>query len=240
MEIGTPALAFLAGLLSILSPCVLPLLPIVVATALDRSKGGPLALAAGVGISFTIVGLFVATIGFAIGLDGDLFRRVAALGLVAVGTVLLVPQLQERFALAAGPMANWVERFSPDRNAGGFRSQFVVGLLLGAAWAPCVGPTLGAASLLAAQREHLVDVGLVMMAFGVGASLPLALMGLVSRSAFQRWRDGLRRIGQGGRFAFGALLIGIGALIFSGLDKQLEAFLVQASPEWLTNLTTQF
>jgi len=72
--IGTLGLAFLAGILSILSPCVLPLLPIVLGTAQAEHRLGPVALAAGLAVSFTAIGLFVATIGFAIGLDTDVFR----------------------------------------------------------------------------------------------------------------------------------------------------------------------
>ena len=93
--IGTIGLAFLAGVLSVLSPCVLPLLPIVLGTAQSEHRLGPVALAAGLALSFTIIGLFVATIGFAIGLDTSVFRLVSAVLLIAIGTVLLVPRLHE-------------------------------------------------------------------------------------------------------------------------------------------------
>jgi cytochrome c biogenesis protein CcdA len=84
------ALALLAGLLSTLSPCVLPLLPIVVATALTEHRLGPVALAAGLALSFVMIGLFVATVGFAAGLDYDLFRSIAAALLILVGGVLVL------------------------------------------------------------------------------------------------------------------------------------------------------
>ena len=86
---GSYGLGFLAGLLSILSPCVLPLVPIVVGTAVAAHPLGVLALAFGLAVSFTSVGLFVATVGLAIGLDADWFRRVAAVLLVGFGMVLL-------------------------------------------------------------------------------------------------------------------------------------------------------
>jgi cytochrome c-type biogenesis protein len=94
-------LAFLAGVLSVLSPCVLPLLPIVLGTAASENKLGPIALAAGLAISFVAIGLFVATIGFAAGVDTGVFRAISAAILIAVGLVLLVPKLQAQFALAA-------------------------------------------------------------------------------------------------------------------------------------------
>src|SRR5258705_11003019 len=102
-------LALLAGLLSTLSPCVLPLVPIVVATALGEHRLGPLALAAGLALSFVVIGLLVATVGFAAGLDQDVFRSVAAVLLIVVGGVLLVPRLQLRLASAPGPIGNWAQ-----------------------------------------------------------------------------------------------------------------------------------
>ena len=107
MSPGTLGLAFLAGLLSVLSPCVLPLVPIVLGTAASEARGGPFALAAGLALAFTAIGLFVATLGFAIGLDGEAFRMAAALLMIGVGVVLTAPSLQTRLAVAGGPVAAW-------------------------------------------------------------------------------------------------------------------------------------
>jgi cytochrome c-type biogenesis protein len=180
---ATTALAFLAGILSALSPCVLPLLPIVLGTALSEHRAGPFALAAGLALSFVVIGLVVATVGFAIGLDAGVFRMVAGVLLIAVGIVLLAPQLQAQFALAAGPVGNWTEQRFGGFSTAGLGGQFAVGLLLGAVWSPCVGPTLGAASVLASQGKDLGAVIVTMLAFGIGAALPLVLLGLVSREA---------------------------------------------------------
>src|SRR6185295_6163712 len=169
-------LAFIAGLLSILSPCVLPLLPVVLGTAVTRHRLGPAALAAGLGVS-----LFVATTGFSLGLDGDTFRLIGAILLIVVGAVLAVPRLQAMVAAAATPLANWAgQRFAGSHKTG-LSGQFGVGALLGAVWAPCVGPTLGAASVLAAQGRDLLQVSLTMSAFAVGTALPLLALGLLSR-----------------------------------------------------------
>jgi cytochrome c-type biogenesis protein len=240
MPLGTLGLAFLPGALSVLSPCVLPLVPIVLGTAASEHRLGPLALAAGLAISFTTIGLFVATIGFAIGLDTDLFRTISAILLIGVGVLLLVPRLQEQFAVAAGPVSQWAGGYLDNFAATGLAGQFGLGLLLGAVWSPCVGPTLGAASLLAAKGENLGQVALTMLAFGIGAALPLMLLGFLSREAMVRWRGRLLEAGKGGKTLLGVLLLAIGLLIATGLDKRLEAALVDASPEWLTNLTTRF
>src|SRR6516165_8661069 len=131
MAIGTFGLAFLAGLLSVLSPCVLPLLPIVLGAAASGHRMGPAALAGGVALSFAAIGLFVATAGFAIGLDDDAFRTVAALLMIGVGLALMRPTLQMRLAAAGGPISGWADHKINGVRSGGAWAQFGIGLLLG-------------------------------------------------------------------------------------------------------------
>jgi cytochrome c-type biogenesis protein len=238
--IATLALALAAGVLSVLSPCVLPLLPIVLGTAASEHRLGPVALAGGLALSFVAIGLFVATIGFSIGLDTGLFRQAAALLLLAIGVVLVVPALQARFAVAAGALGGWTEQRFGGFSGAGLGGQFGVGLLLGAVWSPCVGPTLGAASVLASQGKDLVTVAITMLAFGLGAAVPLVLLGLVSREAMLRWRARLLAAGQRGKIVMGVVLAATGLLIVTGADKVIETALVEASPVWLNELTTLF
>ncbi|MDF2115657.1 cytochrome c biogenesis CcdA family protein [Roseiarcaceae bacterium H3SJ34-1] len=237
---ATLGLAWLAGVLSTLSPCVLPLLPLVLGAASSQHRFGPLALAGGLAISFIAIGIFVATIGFAIGLDGDVFRHVAAVMMVLIGIVLVVPGFQTRLALAGGPFADWTERRFGSFSTEGLHGQFGVGLLLGAVWSPCVGPTLGAASLLAAEGRNLPQVAFTMLLFGVGAATPLVILGFLSRDALGRVRDKLLAAGSGAKAGLGILLILIGISIVTGVDRKLETGLVDASPEWLIKLTTRF
>jgi cytochrome c-type biogenesis protein len=234
------ALAFLAGALSVLSPCVLPLLPLVFGAAAAEHKYGPALLALGVALSFAAIGLFVATIGFGLGFDGEFFRRASAALMLMLGAVLISPALQRRFAAFGGPMSDVVERRFGGFSTRGAFGQFSLGLLLGAVWSPCVGPTLGAASLLAARGEKLSEAAVTMGAFGLGAALPLAALGLLSRHALMRWRDALMIFGKGAKAALGVVFLSVGGLILLGFDKRLEALLVAASPDWLTSLTTRF
>ena len=234
--LGSYGLGFLAGLLSTLSPCVLPILPIVLGGALAGHRFGPIALAAGLSLSFVGIGMFIALIGFQIGLDGEALRILAAAMLAVFGVVLISAALQRRLAAGAPSITALASRFQPE----GLTGQFVLGILLGAAWSPCVGPTLGAAATLAAQRQSLGSVSLVMLLFGIGAALPLVLIGALSRGAMQRWRGRLLRAGDTGKKVLGALMIALAAIMIAGLDRQLEAALVNLSPAWLTDLTTRF
>lgn len=240
LPLGSIGFGFVAGMLSTLSPCVLPLLPLVLGPAMAVHRLGLPALAAGLVTSFVGIGLFVATVGFSIGLDGDVFRGASAVLLGLLGVVLLSGALQQRFALAAGGVSNLgsrlLARFSPT----GLRRQFLLGLLLGAVWSPCVGPTLGAASVLAAQGRDLASVAAVMVAFGLGTSVPLLAVGLLSREALRRWRGRLMSTGKMGKLVLGGSALAVATLILTGLDRSLETVLVTASPVWLGNLTTRF
>ncbi|WP_245276355.1 cytochrome c biogenesis CcdA family protein [Methylocapsa aurea] len=240
MALTSAAVALAAGVLSILSPCVLPLLPVVLGAAVAEGKRGPAALAIGLALSFTAIGLFVAAIGFSLGLEAAVFRSIAAAFLVAIGVVLVLPFAQIRLAVAAGPMGNWVEQRFGGFSVSGLRGQFALGLLLGALWSPCVGPTLRAASLMAARGEGFLTVAAVMGSFGVGAALPLIAFGMLSRDALLRWRGRMAAAGTTGKLILGATLVAIGLSILSGLDRLWETALVDISPQWLTDLTTRF
>jgi cytochrome c biogenesis protein CcdA len=235
------ALGYLAGVLSTLSPCVLPLLPILIASATTQHRLGPLALAAGLTLSFAAVGLFIATLGASIGLDAGVLRKGAAVLLMAFGVLLLSASAQARFARAASGLASTAGDSLLARVAGtGWRGQFAVGLVLGAVWSPCVGPTLGAASTLAAQGSHLPQISLLMLLFGLGAGTPLVVVGSLSREAMQRLHGRLLAAGQRGRWWLGLALLLIGLAILTGLDRGFETWAVEHSPDWLTELTTRF
>jgi cytochrome c-type biogenesis protein len=234
------ALAFAAGILSIPSPCVLPLVPIVLGAAVTAHPLGAVALAGGLALSFTGLGLLLALVGFSLGIDAGVFRFAAATIMIVLGAVLLLPSWQARLAGAGSPFSAWADRQFGGFATSGLAGQFGIGLLLGAVWSPCVGPTLGAASLLASQGHDLAKVALTMLVFGIGAALPLVLLGLLSRTTLMRVRTNLMSAGQLGKGLLGAAFIVIGVAIISGVDKQIEAALVEATPQWLTDLTTSF
>ncbi len=235
-----PGLGFLAGLLTVLSPCVLPLLPLVLAPAAATSRLGVVALVGGLVAAFVGAGLFVATAGFAVGLDQGLLQTIGAVLLGTVGIVLLSGGLQQRLAVAGGGIMAAGGRLLARLSPAGAGGQFVVGLLLGVVWTPCVGPTLGAAALLAARGQHLTDVAATMAAFGIGAALPLLALGSLSRQAFAHWRGRMLAAGGAGKRVLGAGTLALAVLVLSGAEHRVEAALVAASPAWLADLTTRF
>lgn len=234
------ALGYAAGALSTLSPCVLPILPIVLFGAMERHAWGPLALAAGLAASFAGVGIALATIGFSVGIDSSAVRLAVAGLLAAAGIVLLFPALQEHVASLATPIAakgqtvlDWLQP------SGGLWGQFALGAMLGVIWSPCSGPTLGAAVGLAAQGENLGSAALTMSSFALGAATPILLLAYGSRQAILTRRDWMTRMSRAGKPLMGAALVGIGLFIVTGLDKLVESALTGAMPDWLVSVTTR-
>ena len=241
MEFGAPtfALAYGAGALSTLSPCVVPLLPILVASALAQHRFGLWALAGGLALSFTVAGILLATIGLSIGIDSTLVHRLAGALLIAFGAVMALPGLQHAFARATSRFAGGGGTLLARVSGRGAAGQFVVGLLLGIVWTPCVGPTLGAASALAAQGSRLGAVAGVMLVFGIGAATPLLVIGSLSQRLVSSTRAKWIGAAETTRRLLGVSLVVVGLIILFGADKVIETWLVDHSPTWLTELTTR-
>ncbi len=242
MEFGFASygLAFLAGVLSTLSPCVLPLVPIVLGSAVAAHRWGAMALIVGLMASYTVVGIVVTTVGSSLGLDGAVFRNIGAAVLVAAGLVLLFPVLQARLALATSGASNGGHVLLSKINVQGLRGQLLIGLVLGAVWSPCVGPTLGAAIALASQGKDLAKVALLMATFALGAGTPMLALGALSRNMVARLRGKLLSVGSAGKAVLGVVVLLVGLLTLTGFDKNIETVVVNLLPQWLTDLTTRF
>ena len=230
--------AFLAGALTIASPCVLPLVPIVLIGARKRHPLAPLMLGLGLVFTFTTAAFILAIAGPALGLDPDIVRVVTAGLMVALGIILLVPLLEARFSKVFQPLAAFGQDQQSSTSAEGLPAQFMLGALLGLVWSPCVGPTLGAATLLAAQGQNLAEAGLVMLSFGFGIATVLVLISLVSRLFVNRIAGAVIRTGRRSKQIMGLALAVTGIFVLSGTDRIVEGWAVENSPAWLTDLTT--
>lgn len=235
LELGSLPLAFAAGVLSVLSPCVWPLVPIVMGSAAGAGRAGPVALAAGLSLAFALAGTLLSFALVSLGLDPELFRYVAAVLLVLVALALLVP----RFGLWLNvALSKLTAGFSPTDNngGGGWAAQFWIGLLLGMVWLPCVGPTLGAAIALASLGQQFVQSFIVMLLFGLGTAVTLLAAGLASAGLLQRLRPRLLAGAGAGKRWLGWALLVLGGLVLSGVDKRLEAWAINWLPDLATSL----
>jgi len=229
--------AYLAGLLTLINPCVLPVLPIVLAGALNADKRGPIALAAGMSLSFVAFGMFVASVGHAIGLTQELLAQIGAALMIGFGVVLLTPALSGRFELAMSGVAARADGTIARADNGGLTGQFVGGLLLGAVWSPCIGPTLGGAIALASQGESLGWAFLVMCFFAAGVSTLVLGLGLGGQRLIRGRAEALRGLASKSKTILGVTFIAVGLAILFNLHHIIEAWAIQTLPAWFNDLS---
>jgi cytochrome c-type biogenesis protein len=234
LELASVPLAFIAGILSILSPCVWPLVPIVMSSAAASSRSGPVFLALGLSTAFAVSGTVLTLALLNLGLNPDGFRYVAAAMLVLVAAILLVKPLGDWVVLG---LSGVTSRFDTATGGqGGAAAQFGVGALLGLVWLPCVGPTLGAAIALASLGQDMGAAFAVMFAFGLGTAGALLAAGIVSGRLLNRWRPGVLQGAARGKQFLGGLLLALGLMVFTGFDKTLEALALEVLPDWVTSM----
>ncbi len=231
------ALSFIAGALTSLSPCVLPLIPILVGSALQEHPAGPLALTFGLALSFAGLGVALASVGFLIGIDADAIRTAAAVVMAGFGVILLSASLQERFVRAGAPLISRAGAVLA--GPAGLRGQFALGILLGLVWAPCAGPTLGAAVGFAASSGTAPRAALMMTLFGLGAATPILALAYASRRWAGVGRQRLRALARVAKPALGSVLVAVELIVLSGTDKIVETALTRAMPAWLLDITTR-
>ena len=231
MDFTSIPLAFVAGILSVLSPCVWPLVPVVMASAQTAGRFGPWALAIGLALSFTALGTVVSFLLLNAGLSPLFFRNGAAILLILVAIPLIVTAAGEWLSARLSRLTSGFDPISgASATTGG---QFGVGVLLGIVWLPCIGPTLGAAIALASRGQDMGLAALVMFAFSVGTVGVLVIAGLLSNRALARYRPGTMASAATARRVLGIVLLVMGLAVLTGADKALERFVIEYMPDWL-------
>jgi cytochrome c biogenesis protein CcdA len=228
---------YLAGLLTLLNPCVLPILPIILVSALRQDRLGPVALAAGMSLTFVVLGVGVAALGPAFGIDDLIVSRTAALVMVLFGLILLVPRFNAAFAGGASLVSAQAGSKLDSLDQSGLAGQFIAGLLLGAVWSPCIGPTIGGAISLASQGQHLVWATAIMASFALGVSTIILALAYGAREAIVKRQAALRGLAERARPIMGVALVTIGLAIFFGLHHRIDAWLLNILPAWFQDLS---
>ena len=232
--------AYIAGLLTLINPCVLPILPIVLASAAQDDRRGPLLMAGGLSLSFVVLGMIVLVFGRAIGLTADGLVTIGAWGMLIFGLILLVPQFSERFATATAGVSGSADAGFDQVGRRGAWGQFAGGALLGAVWSPCIGPTLGGAIALASQGQSLAWATGIMIFFAAGVSTIILALGYGSREAIRSRRDWMAALAQRSRPIMGVAFVGVGLMILTKFHHVLEAWAIQTLPAWLIDLSVRF
>lgn len=231
------AFAFVSGIITILSPCILPVLPIVLSGSVSGGKARPLGIVAAFVTSFTLFTLALSTIVEAIGIPPGTLRIVSVVLLVVFGLVMFVPALRERFEVLASRVAagrGSKRRVTAPRS--GFWGGVPVGLSLGLVWTPCVGPIMASVISLALTRR--VDGGsvLITLAYSLGTSIPMLAVMFGGRALLNRV-PGLARNMASIQKGFGVVMIVVGLAIAFNWDRQIQTALLRAFPAYGTGLT---
>ena len=230
-------LAYGAGLLTLINPCVLPLLPLIAAGAVARHPLGPVAMAGGMAVSFTFVGIVVFWLTRAVGLQQEDISNFTGWLMIGFGLVMIVPQAQEQFARMAGSLAGGSSSAITQVESKGLAGEAAAGALLGLAWSPCIGPTLGAAIGFAAQGENLGYAFMIMVFFSLGAATIMLGLAYGTRGLIGTRRNFLNVIAPHAKkiLGFGLIIVGI-AIVFH-FDRLAEGWAVQNLPAWLVDLS---
>lgn len=231
------AFAYIAGLLTLINPCVLPLLPVVLAGSIGRHPFGPVAMAGGLAVSFTVFGFAAYAFAQGFGLQQEDIAAAGALVMIAFGAVLLVPRAQEAFARATAGLAGSGNRAIDTVEGSGLAGQAASGALLGLVWSPCIGPTLGGAIALASQGESLGWAFAIMTLFSAGAATIVLGLAYGSRELIAQRRDWLLALSKYAKPVMGVALIAVGLGIWFHVDRVLEFWALETLPAWFTDLS---
>lgn len=228
--------AFLAGVITVLSPCILPILPIILTSSIggvNSGKSRPLGVVSGFILSFTFFTLFLSTIVSFSGIPAETLRFVSVAVVAGFGLSLLISQFQvlvERlFSRLAGFMPN-------NQNRTGFGGGLLIGLSVGLLWTPCVGPILASVISLAITGTVTIDSFLITLAYSLGTAIPMFLIMLGGQNALRRVPWLLSNLGRIQRI-FGVLMILTAISIFFNVDRRFQTFVLNTFPQYGTGLT---
>jgi cytochrome c biogenesis protein CcdA/thiol-disulfide isomerase/thioredoxin len=223
--------AFLAGIVTILSPCILPILPIVLSGTVSGDKKRPYGIILGFILSFTFFTLFLTTIVRLTGIPTNTLRIIAGIVLMLFGLSLLVPAFQTYIEKLFTKLSVFAPKANPHA---GFWGGFVIGLTIGVVWTPCVGPILASVIALAATSQVTATTFLITLTYSIGTAIPMFLIMYGGRNLLKKapW---LTQNTPAIQKAFGILMIIFSLAIFTNVDLQLEAYL--ASTPYGADLT---
>jgi len=222
--------SFLAGFVTILAPCIWPLLPIVLSASSGSGKQRPLGITLGVMSSFTVFTLSISYLEKFLHLDANIFRFLAVIIIGLLGISMMIPVLGTCFE-------NFVNRvLSPFQNklkkqGTGFGAGYTTGFSIGLLWAPCAGPILATIATLAATQAVDARVVLVTLAYVFGLGIPLFFFSLAGSKVFSKMRQVTKYTGIVQQ-VFGFIMIVAALLIYTNYDKIIQVKILNLFPSY--------
>jgi cytochrome c biogenesis protein CcdA/thiol-disulfide isomerase/thioredoxin len=218
---------FVAGAATAVSPCVLPVLPVALAAGANGGRRRPLGIVAGLTVSFTFAIVALVYVIDALGLPGDLLRKIAICVLLAFGLLLLMPPLAARVEAFGSRFAG---RLRTPKGGDGFWSGALVGASLGLVYAPCAGPILAGVITVTASQSFDAGRLAVALAYGIGSAAVLYALMIGGRRLVRP----LARRGGAFQIATGAVMIVVALAMLGNYDSRFESTIASDWPSWLT------
>ncbi|MFC4624843.1 cytochrome c biogenesis CcdA family protein [Daeguia caeni] len=226
--------AFVAGVVTVLSPCVLPLLPIILASSTLEGRGRPIGLIVGFAVFFTTITLALSLVVRQFAISPDINRTTSAVIFILLGLVLVVPAFKVQFELVA---SRFTARFGMARgNVSGFPGGFLAGAGLGLAWTPCVGPIMASVITLALNQQTTLASASTAIAFSLGTALPMGLAVYFGNRLYSRTHF-LKQYSARIQQLMGLVILLVGFSIWFGVDRVIQIALFRAFPGWDAALT---
>lgn len=226
--------AFVAGVVTILSPCILPVLPVVLSASVDtQNKNKPFGTIIGFIASFTFFTLFLTAIVRVFSIPANVLRLLSVAVIAGFGLSLIIPKFQAIFENMFSKMSSKAPNTATKE---GFVGGFFIGISLGLLWTPCVGPILASVISLALIGEVTFSAFLITLAYAIGTAIPMFFIMLGGRTALQKipgLTNNLGKIQKG----FGYLMLFTALAIFMQWDRQFQTYILDKFPNYGTGLT---
>ncbi len=219
--------AFLAGIFTVLSPCILPILPAILSAGTAQGRLRPLGIILGLICSFTFFTLTLTAIVHATGLSPNVLRYGAIVLIFLFGLVMIFPKLSNWFAAVTAPVANLGQKLT--KPSSGFYGGAIFGVALGLLWTPCAGPILAAITTLVATHAINLMTVLMTISYSLGAGVPMFLIAYGGSRIVQSSRF-LSQHSEGIRQIFGVLMVGVAVVLTFHWDMLVEQKLSRFIP----------
>ncbi|MEO6509114.1 MAG: cytochrome c biogenesis CcdA family protein, partial [Patescibacteria group bacterium] len=229
--------AFISGLITILAPCIWPLLPIILSSSATGGKAKPIGITLGIMFSFTLFTLTLSYIVKIIPFDPNILRFFAVIVIGFLGLTLIIPALNQ---VVEGFVSRLSSKFGPanKNKENGFKGGFLTGFSLGLVWSPCAGPILATIATLSATQAVNLGIVLVTIVYVTGVGIPLFIFATLGNKIFTQSRS-LNKYTSQIQQVFGVVMLLTALAIFTNFDKTLQAKLLDLVPSY-SNFITKF
>lgn len=231
--------AFLGGIITVLSPCVLPVLPIIFSGSVAEGQRRPYGIIAGFILSFSLLTLTLTFLVRAFGIDPGILRYAAGGIIIVFSVVLIVPWFKEKFMAFINALLNKrkFESQSKNSDSNGFFAGVLTGFSLGAVWTPCVGPIMASVITLAISQSLDAGAVFITLSYALGTSIPLFAVMKGGRGLIQRFPLLSKNLSTMQR-VFGVLMLVAGISLFTGWDRDFQSWMLNAFPKYGAGLTS--